>query len=209
MNFVPQRYIPKFLSKKDKEKQRKELIKSRKDYKNKKYYTRKKVKSFKSKISPHIRNAMKIYKLKKFSLDNNLVKKTKCKMKGLKSIFKKGQGAYFSSGSRPNQTAHSWGYARVASSITGGKASAVDYNILNENCSKNSKALKLAKKANIKYNKGRRRVKQVKLKGGKWSRKYKKSINCRKPKGFSQRQYCKYGRKTKKKKQKKTKKTKN
>ena len=28
----------------------------------------------------------------------------------------------------------------------------------------------------------------------KWSIKYKKSINCRKPKGFSQKQYCKYGR---------------
>lgn len=28
----------------------------------------------------------------------------------------------------------------------------------------------------------------------KWSAKYKKSINCRRPKGFSQRQYCKYGR---------------
>lgn len=32
-----------------------------------------------------------------------------------------------------------------------------------------------------------------------WSNKYKKSINCRRPKGFSQKQYCKYGRnKTKK-----------
>lgn len=31
--------------------------------------------------------------------------------------------------------------------------------------------------------------------GGKWSRKYKASIDCSKPKGFSQRQYCKYGRK--------------
>lgn len=30
--------------------------------------------------------------------------------------------------------------------------------------------------------------------GGKWTRKYKLSINCSKPKGFSQRQYCKYGR---------------
>lgn len=28
-----------------------------------------------------------------------------------------------------------------------------------------------------------------------WSLKYKNSINCRKPKGFSQKQYCKYGRK--------------
>jgi thiol-disulfide isomerase/thioredoxin len=33
------------------------------------------------------------------------------------------------------------------------------------------------------------------LKGGKWSLKYKRSINCRRPKGFSQRQHCKYGRK--------------
>jgi len=32
--------------------------------------------------------------------------------------------------------------------------------------------------------------------GGKWSLKYKKSINCRHPKGFSQKQHCKYGRKT-------------
>ena len=30
--------------------------------------------------------------------------------------------------------------------------------------------------------------------GGKWSTKYKKSINCKKPKGFSQKQYCKYGK---------------
>lgn len=30
--------------------------------------------------------------------------------------------------------------------------------------------------------------------GRKWSKKYKKSINCNRPRGFSQRQYCKYGR---------------
>lgn len=29
----------------------------------------------------------------------------------------------------------------------------------------------------------------------KWSMKYKKSINCKRPRGFSQKQYCKYGRK--------------
>jgi len=27
-----------------------------------------------------------------------------------------------------------------------------------------------------------------------WSMKYKRSINCRHPRGFSQRQHCKYGR---------------
>ena len=33
----------------------------------------------------------------------------------------------------------------------------------------------------------------------KWSQKYKKSIDCNRPRGFSQKQYCKYGRnKTKK-----------
>jgi hypothetical protein len=31
--------------------------------------------------------------------------------------------------------------------------------------------------------------------GRKWSLKYKHSINCKRPKGFSQKQYCKYGRK--------------
>lgn len=34
--------------------------------------------------------------------------------------------------------------------------------------------------------------------GGKWSLKYKRSINCKHPKGFSQRQHCKYGRKNRK-----------
>ena len=38
----------------------------------------------------------------------------------------------------------------------------------------------------------------AKGRGAKWSMKYKKSINCKHPKGFSQKQHCKYGRKTKK-----------
>jgi hypothetical protein len=36
-----------------------------------------------------------------------------------------------------------------------------------------------------------------KIKGGKWSMHYKKSIDCSAPRGFSQRQYCKYGRRNK------------
>ncbi len=43
-----------------------------------------------------------------------------------------------------------------------------------------------------------RRIKKMsgtrKTRGGKWSLKYKRSINCKSPKGFSQKQYCKYGR---------------
>lgn len=41
----------------------------------------------------------------------------------------------------------------------------------------------------------KKRAAKKNKKSGKWSRKYKKSINCRRPKGFSQKQYCKYGRK--------------
>jgi len=164
---VPRRYVPSFLTKKDKKKQSKELRRSRRAYKKGKYYTRKKVKSFKSKVSPHVIKARKMYKINKISASKKLARKTKCKINGLRKIVKKGQGAYYSSGSRPNQTGHSWGRARLASSITGGKASAVDYKILLENCSKKSKALRLAKRARTKYNKGRRRVKQVRIGGRK------------------------------------------
>ena len=40
----------------------------------------------------------------------------------------------------------------------------------------------------------RRHKRSRSQRGGKWTLKYKKSINCKKPKGFSQRQHCKYGR---------------
>lgn len=44
--------------------------------------------------------------------------------------------------------------------------------------------------------KTRRKTKRSKqTKRRKWSLKYKKSINCKRPKGFSQKQHCKYGRK--------------
>ena len=177
---VPKRYVPKQLSKKDKKKQGRELKKSRQAYKKGKYHTRKKMKSFKSKVSPHIIKARKMYKIDKIKPTRKLAKATKCKLKGLKRMFKKGQGAYFSSGSRPNQTGHSWGYARMASAITGGKASAVDFKIIQENCSKRSRAYKLAKKAYKKYKKGRRRVKQVTIGGRKKNKKRRRTKKKRK-----------------------------
>ncbi len=47
-------------------------------------------------------------------------------------------------------------------------------------------------------------TKSTKRIGRKWSIKYKKSINCSRPKGFSQKQHCKYGRKNKTRKAKRT-----
>lgn len=160
---VPKRYIPKGLTKKDKKKQREMLKKSRKMYKKGKYYTRRKVKSFKSKKSNHITKAQKIYKIDKIYPGKELANKTGCSVNALKKIVKKGEGAYFSSGSRPNQTAQSWGYARLASAITGGKSAAVDYNILEKGCEMESEALRLAKKAKRKYGYGKRKTPQVKI----------------------------------------------
>jgi len=139
-------------------KQKKMLIKSRKLYKKGLYFTRKNVKSFKSKKSPHIIKAEKIYNVDKIGATFELAKATKCSKKALAKIINKGAGAYFSSGSRPNQTAQSWGLARLASAITGGKAAAVDYNILEKGCEFHSKALTLAKKARKKHGHGTRRV---------------------------------------------------
>ena len=160
---IPQRYVPRFLTRKDKRKQKKQLKKSRENYKRGKYYTRKKVKSFKSKTSPHILKARKMYKVDDVMPNKKLSEATGCSIKALEKIVSKGKGAYFSSGSRPNQTAHSWGYARLASSITGGKASAVDYHVLKDGCKKNSKALKLSMKNRKKFKKGTRKVASVKI----------------------------------------------
>jgi hypothetical protein len=152
------RYIPKSLSKLDKKKQLRELTKSIKMYKKEKYYTRKNVDSFKSKKSSHIKKAEKIYKVKNIRPTKELADKTRCSIDALQKIVKKGQGAYYSSGSRPNQNAHSWGYARLASAITSGKAAAVDYNILEKGCNPSSEALRLAKKAKRKHGPGTRKV---------------------------------------------------
>ena len=160
---VPIKYLPKRLSKKDKAKQKKQLQKSRAAYKKGIYINRKPLKSFKNKKSQHLINAEKLYKVNKVVINNNLAKKTGCSIKALNKIVKKGIGAYYSSGSRPNQSAHSWGIARLASSISGGKAAAIDYNILLEGCLKNSKALKLAKKSRIKNGYGTRKVPKTKL----------------------------------------------
>lgn len=64
-----------------------------------------------------------------------------------------------------------------------------------------SKSKNSTKKSNVnKIKNGTKKSnakKQQPKKGGKWSLKYKRSINCKHPKGFSQKQHCKYGRKKK------------
>jgi len=155
------RYLPKKLNESDKKKQIKMLMKSKKLYKKGVFYTRKKLPSFKSKKSNFITTAEKMYNVDKIVVNNKLAQATGCSKSALSKIINKGAGAYFSSGSRPNQTAQSWGIARLASAITSGKAAAVDYSILEKGCKKNSKAFTLAKKARKKYGYGTRRAPKV------------------------------------------------
>ena len=157
------RYLPKKLSRKDKFKQIKMLQKSRNLYKKGKFFTRKKLASFKSKKSHFVLEAEKLYKVDKIVVNDQLARATGCSKKALNKIINKGEGAYFSSGSRPNQSAQSWGIARLASAITSGKAAAVDYSILEKGCNPNSKALTLAKKAKKKYGHGTRRVPKLSI----------------------------------------------
>ena len=148
---LPVRYLPSLKNIKDAAKQVTMLMKSRRLYKKGKYYTRKSISSYKSKPSSHIKDAERIYNVSSVTPNKELAQKTGCSIDALKKIVKKGEGAYFSSGSRPNQTAQSWGLARLASSITAGKSAAVDYNILEQGCDHKKKAFKLAQKSKRKY----------------------------------------------------------
>jgi exo-beta-1,3-glucanase (GH17 family) len=158
----PKKYIPSYLSLSNSKTLKSEIKKSQKHYKKGKYYTRKNVTSAKAKGSQHVRNAKKIYGVKTVKVGKDLANKTGCSIEALSKIMKKGQGAYFT-GSRPNQTPHSWGIARLSSAITGGKSSAVDFKILQNGCDSTSKALGLAKKARIRHNKGTRKVPKRKI----------------------------------------------
>ena len=61
--------------------------------------------------------------------DKDFIHKNIITRTGQEKIILKGKGAYYSSGSRPNQTAHSWGLARLASVILGGPSRRIDKDI--------------------------------------------------------------------------------
>ena len=114
---IPKQYVPDSLSKGDKEKQKKSIIEKKK---------RPKV-DFKSKPSSYVERFKKKYGKnmdnKKFINDNIIT------YAGQKKIIDKGMAAYYSSGSRPNQTPASWSKARLASVIMFGPAFKVDRDI--------------------------------------------------------------------------------
>jgi hypothetical protein len=156
------RYVPLTLSRNDRRKQIAMLKRSRRLYKRGQYYGRTaKLKSYPHIESKHVVAARRMYHVDHIVPNSALAKATKCSVGSLQKIVKKGEGAFYSSGSRPNQTPHSWGYARLASAITGGKASAVDYAILKNGCKPNSDALRLANASRKKYDHGQGSARKV------------------------------------------------
>ena len=83
------------------------------DEKKKRKKRKKKRKS--RKLSDKTRTALK-----------NKAKKHNAPLGALTSVYRKGMGAFYTSGSRPGMGAHQWAMARVNSFLKGGKARQVD-----------------------------------------------------------------------------------
>ena len=128
MSTIPKKYSNK-LSKKDKKRQLRNLKRSRRAYTRGKYINRPKLKSYKSKKSNWVTKFEKKYG-KDVKTYTEIEEKTGIPKKALMEVVKKGKGAYYSSGSRPNQTASSWGKARMYSFIMGGPTRKVDNHII-------------------------------------------------------------------------------
>ena len=132
MGKIPKKYTAN-LSRKDKKKQTRAIRKAQRSYRKKKkeYIDRPKLKSYKSKKSSWVKKFEKKYGKNIKSL-KEISKVTGIPEKALRKVIKKGKGAYYSSGSRPNQTATSWGKARMYSFIMNGPARKVDMHIAKE-----------------------------------------------------------------------------
>ena len=128
---IPLRYLSP-LSRKDKTLQKKMILKSRRMYKKGIYKTRKTLQSYSNKVSNHVTRAKKKFGVDSMVPSPELAKKTGCPLSVLQKIVQKGEGAYYSSGSRPNQTPQSWGIARLSSALTGGPAAKVDASLVQQ-----------------------------------------------------------------------------
>lgn len=123
---IPKKYT-RGLSKRDSMKQSKYIRTARKLYKRGKYVDRPKLKSYKKKESGWTAKFHKRYPNAKTV--PQIARATGIPAKALNAVKRKGMGAYYSSGSRPNQTAQSWGKARMYSYILGGPTRKIDNEI--------------------------------------------------------------------------------
>lgn len=128
MTKIPAHYL-QGLSTDDRSKHRAHIIRSRRMAKRGKYPDRPKLKSFTSRPSRHTTNFAARYGFRVTDLRRS-AHRLKVPVTTQRAILRKGRGAYFSSGSRSNQTNDSWAYARLASTLLGRKACKVDAHLL-------------------------------------------------------------------------------
>ena len=134
MGDLPNKYVPKSLSESDKAKQIKDIKMTSRKYKEGKKLTKEDFSRPKVAMTNRDSSYVKQFKAKydmKVSIPA-ISKRFGISEAGLRKIYDKGVGAFLSSGSRPNQTASSWAYARIASVLMGGKARDVDSEIVKQ-----------------------------------------------------------------------------
>ncbi len=114
---IPKRYIPDTLSKADRAKQIKSIF-------EKTNRPKVEVKKKRSKWTIKFDNeyGKKIDKMKGGRSKRNIAKVSSIPFKAIDEVYKKAEGAFYSSGSRPNQSATSWALGRVYAYIMGGEA---------------------------------------------------------------------------------------
>ncbi len=111
---IPRRYIPDSLTKSQRQKQIKSIFEGSErpnlDIKKRKSsYT----------IDFNKKYGKRLEEMKGGKSIKNIAKVVGLPEKALKEVFERGEGAYYSSGSRPAQTASSWAYGRLYSYILG------------------------------------------------------------------------------------------
>ena len=112
---IPKRYLPETLKGKDRQAQIKSIFEE-KDRPKTKVKARKS--SWTTKFDKKYGEALDLMKGKRSK--RNIAKITGIPFKAVDEVYKKGEGAYYSSGSRPNQTASSWARGRLYAYIMGG-----------------------------------------------------------------------------------------
>jgi len=112
---IPKRYLPDTLKGKDRQKQIKSIFEEKDRPKTK-------VKERKSSWTIQFDKEYgdKLDEMKGKRSKSNIAKITGIPLKAVNEVYKKGEGAYYSSGSRPNQTASSWARGRLYAYIMGG-----------------------------------------------------------------------------------------
>jgi hypothetical protein len=113
---IPKRYLPDTLKGKDRQAQIKSIFEGKKRPKTK-------VKERKSSwtIAFTKKYGDELDKMKGKRSKRNIAKVTGIPFKAIDEVYKKGEGAFYSSGSRPNQTPSSWARGRIYAFIMGGK----------------------------------------------------------------------------------------